>query len=1454
CALPIFESNIIRDSSGVGIDIDAVRQPAGGQFASPGSPINFALANSDRLAPGVTVVNNVIAGFGTEGIRFGGDPNSDGDATRPQSAVPYGKIINNTIFGGDTPAGVGVAVHDNASPTLLNNLIASTDTPITVDGTSGSTVIARTLFHNNVNPGDQGQNFIDENDQTTPTPMFVNVATSNFYLADGSGAIDRSLGSLPDRGNYVSFKTDLQIPASDVFSPDRDFFGQKRIDDPTQLPSGLGGEVFNDLGAIERSDFTGGFSTLVVPLDNGPADLDPLLNVVHVDEPQLFTQIVVQFTDDGIGIDDTSVRSDGSQFTLTVQTRSGTRVFNAGTEITDPMNPDLNEFYTFAYNENTNEAILTSSTLFPQDARYTLSVDNTVVDGIKDLAGNALIQNQVDGTVRFDILVTSGANDPPVNTVPGPQTVAENTPSVPTMLAFSAADANALSVDDPDAFINNDTVEVTLNATNGTVTLPSNHASLVTLVTGTGTSEATVTISGTIANINTLLAGGTLASEKLQFVPTLNFNGLAELQIVTDDTGNFSAPPITPMTDTDNVAITVTPVNSAPVATVPGPVSVVEDNILTFAGTVSVSDGVDGDQGLMQVSLSITNGALALSGTTGIDFSFNDADGVGDMDGSDGTLVFRGTVTDVNAALNGLTYDSNLNYNNSNTLPFTPDVLTVTVNDLGNTGAGTPLTNTTTVDVTVIADNDDPVNQFDGTPIVGIPRIQALEHVPAEPAILFDGLLTNPLLHHPLLTVSDVDASEATSNTDVLSVTLTATDGTFTLSQTTGLTFAPPGMMNDGTDDALLTFSGTITDINTALNGLAFNLVSGFTTAGTGRFATITILASDEGRTGPLGGTLTDTDVIEIEVLERNDNPVNTVPGPQTVDEDSSLTFSAMNLISVTDIDAGAASIQVSLTALNGAIALNPAEVGDLDTMFMADADGTPDADGSDGTLTVRGTLTDLNEALDGLTFTPTPDFNGATSLSITTNDLGNTGNGGSMTDTDAVAITVNPTNDSPDVELGPSMAGTLTVNATEDTDFTFSTGGSTQIVISDPIDDPTAAGSGQYEVSLSIAEAMPGSLALASVAGLDFGQAGGDSDGSDGSLQFRGTLADVNLALDGLVYSPASGVTDVNRTLTVNVDDLGNIDSDMNPPLSDSGTITIMIDGSNDPPVNTVPVSGVLTTTDEDIDLIFSPGNGTTISVADIDAGVSPVQVTLTAVNGSLTLSGTTGLDFSFSGGDSDGSDGMLVFQGQIGNINTALDGLAFTPDQDFNGAASLTITTDDLGNTGVGGPLSDTDSVAITVISLNDPPVISGPAGITVDEDAAVTISASNMNGVSIDDVDLGSGKFAVTLSVDHGTLTLRRTVGLTFSAGGDGQASMSFTGSRTAVNAALDGTVYTPTPGYTGADALSIDVDDQGSNGAGGPQNDSADIPITVQGVNDAPVLTLGDTNVSVDEDGA
>ena len=57
------------------------------------------------------------------------------------------------------------------------------------------------------------------------------------------------------------------------------------------------------------------------------------------------------------------------------------------------------------------------------------------------------------------------------------------------------------------------------------------------------------------------------------------------------------------------------------------------------------------------------------------------------------------------------------------------------------------------------------------------------------------------------------------------------------------------------------------------------------------------------------------------------------------------------------------------------------------------------------------------------------------------------------------------------------------------------------------------------------------------------------------------------------------------------------------------------------------------------------------------------------------------------------------MIFKGTIADINAALEGATFVAAQNHTGSASLQITTNDLGNSGAGGALSDTDTVDITV-----------------------------------------------------------------------------------------------------------------------------------------------------------
>ena len=106
-------------------------------------------------------------------------------------------------------SGIGINVGPNASPTLLNNVVANLDVGIQVDPTSSTTVVGTTAYQEN------GTNTVGVNNVTNNTfpmylqptdPLFVDAAAGDFYPAEGSRIIDSSLDSLPDRANMITVR------------------------------------------------------------------------------------------------------------------------------------------------------------------------------------------------------------------------------------------------------------------------------------------------------------------------------------------------------------------------------------------------------------------------------------------------------------------------------------------------------------------------------------------------------------------------------------------------------------------------------------------------------------------------------------------------------------------------------------------------------------------------------------------------------------------------------------------------------------------------------------------------------------------------------------------------------------------------------------------------------------------------------------------------------------------------------------------------------------------------------------------------------------------------------------------------------------------------------------------------------------------------------------------------
>ena len=111
-----------------------------------------------------------------------------------------------------------------------------------------------------------------------------------------------------------------------------------------------------------------------------------------------------------------------------------------------------------------------------------------------------------------------------------------------------------------------------------------------------------------------------------------------------------------------DITMNITRVDHAPVNTVPTTQSLNENATLVFSSansnSIRVSDidadgGLGGAGGTETVTLTVNHGVLSLSTTNGL---------TGIVGNSTNSLSFTGTISDLNTALNGLTYKPNINY------------------------------------------------------------------------------------------------------------------------------------------------------------------------------------------------------------------------------------------------------------------------------------------------------------------------------------------------------------------------------------------------------------------------------------------------------------------------------------------------------------------------------------------------------------------------------------------------------------------------------------------------------------------------------------------------------------------------------------------------------------------------------------------------------------------------
>jgi hypothetical protein len=322
------------------------------------------------------------------------------------------------------------------------------------------------------------------------------------------------------------------------------------------------------------------------------------------------------------------------------------------------------------------------------------------------------------------------------------------------------------------------------------------------------------------------------------------------------------------------------------------------------------------------------------------------------------------------------------------------------------------------------------------------------------------------------------------------------------------------------------------------------------------------------------------------------------------------------------------------------------------------------------------------------------------------------------------------------------------------------------------------------------------------------------------------------DIANGHLVFTPAAhsnGAPEASFTFQVQ-DNGGTANGGVDLDQS-ANTVTINVNAVNDAPVNSVPVAAQ--NVNEEGSFVFSAGTGNAITISDVDVGSGNETVTLTVTGGTLALGSHAGL-VSFSPDNA----ASITLTGTVANVNAAMNGLTYTGNLNFNGVDTLTVHTDDNGNTGAGGPKFDSDPITINVAAVNDAPTATNlTQSLTINEDAAATPLFTTAPTVS--DVD------STNLTA---TLTLTDPAAGVLTGGGFAATATpgvySFTGTQAQVNAALAAVTYDSADNFNGTVNVNVTIDD----GASGPQgtNPTGTVDIHVTAVNDAPTLTATGNN--------
>ncbi|MFN7875873.1 MAG: tandem-95 repeat protein, partial [Pirellula sp.] len=277
--------------------------------------------------------------------------------------------------------------------------------------------------------------------------------------------------------------------------------------------------------------------------------------------------------------------------------------------------------------------------------------------------------------------------------------------------------------------------------------------------------------------------------------------------------------------------------------------------------------------------------------------------------------------------------------------------------------------------LTVISTDNDSASDTD-TVIITVYRDPLSSIVPGAQTVAEDATLAFNFANGNHISVTNVEGIATTR--------LTVSSGTLNISSLSGAS-----IIAGANNSATLTLSGSEAQINDALATLIFTGNLNFNGS-----ETLTVFSIDQ-----RGSSATNTVAINITAV--NDSPVSIIPAMLQVSEDTNLTFSGANAIAFTDPEGTLAPLTTftrQVSVVNGTFT----SVTTSGTSIIAGGLNT-------NTLTLSGTMAQVNTALATLVYRANLNFNGEDTLTLVTTDVA-----GNFTVTDEIRITVISVNDPP--------------------------------------------------------------------------------------------------------------------------------------------------------------------------------------------------------------------------------------------------------------------------------------------------------------------------------------------------------------------------------------------------------------------------------------------------------